>query len=331
MIAFWACFFSLTLTHAQSIKLLQTGRKVSLRGLSVVSDQIIWASGSNGTVARSTDGGNTWKWQMIRGYEQKDFRDIKAFDANTAIIMAIEEPAVILKTKDGGIHWIKVFEDNNKGMFLDAMDFNGKNGVVIGDPVNNKIFLATTHNSGDSWQIVQNSPAALEGEGFFASSGSNIQVLGDSADMKLLYASGGKVSRLFLGNDPPVVLDLLQGKESQGANSVAALKGKAVITGGDFAHDSIREKNCILLDLKDMAHPVFSYPVEPPHGYRSCVKALTDSIWISCGTSGVDYSEDGGKHWDLISRQGFHVVQKAKKGNAVYLAGSNGRIAQLVF
>ena len=37
-------------------------------------------------------------------------------------------------------------------MFLDAMDFyNKKNGIVVGDPVEGKVFLAYTTNKGDTW------------------------------------------------------------------------------------------------------------------------------------------------------------------------------------
>src|SRR3954452_20433612 len=108
-------FLTFFIFHANSQKLiiniLDSGRKTSLRGLSVVDDDIAWASGSNGTVARSTNGGKTFEWLTVQGYEQRDFRDVEAFDANTAVIMAIAEPAFILKTKDGGITWKKVFED----------------------------------------------------------------------------------------------------------------------------------------------------------------------------------------------------------------------------
>ncbi|MEO5594786.1 MAG: oxidoreductase, partial [Chitinophagaceae bacterium] len=80
-----ACSFAV---NAQTIELLSTGNKTSMRGLSVVSDKTIWASGSNGTVARSVDSGKTWKWITVPGFEKRDFRDIEAFDAVTAIVMA---------------------------------------------------------------------------------------------------------------------------------------------------------------------------------------------------------------------------------------------------
>src|SRR5881275_2938915 len=86
-------FFS---AKAQQIKILTDSSKISLRGLSVVNDNVIWASGSSGKVARSIDGGKNFEWITVKGYEQRDFRDIEAFDANTALIMAVAEPAVML-------------------------------------------------------------------------------------------------------------------------------------------------------------------------------------------------------------------------------------------
>ena len=82
--------------NAQTVKLLHSGNKVSLRGLSVVDNKTIWVSGSGGTVGKSLDSGNTWKWMTVKGFEKIDFRDIEAFDKTTAIIMGITAPAYIL-------------------------------------------------------------------------------------------------------------------------------------------------------------------------------------------------------------------------------------------
>src|SRR6187200_2164681 len=161
-------FVFLTLiSRSQSIEILQTGTKTSLRGLSVVSDKIVWVSGSNGMVGKSIDAGKTWQWINVKGFEKRDFRDIEAWDANTAIIMAIAEPAVILKTTDAGVNWKVTYENKSTGMFLDAMEFRDKkNGMVIGDPLKDKLFVATTNDAGESWHetAYENLPKVDSGE-----------------------------------------------------------------------------------------------------------------------------------------------------------------------
>lgn len=317
------------------IEVLDSGRKISLRGLSVVNDQVIWASGSKGSVARSVDGGKTFEWTTVPGYEKNDFRDIEAFDENTAIIMGITQPAVLLKTTDGGRNWRKVFEDTTSGAFFDAMDFsNMKEGVLIGDPIGDKIFIAQTRDGGEHWQV--SSPGnnhqgitAKTGEAFFASSGTNIKMMKGGYN-HFAFASGGMAARVFYGTATDS-LPLMQGEKSTGANSIAVFNDKqAVVVGGDFTKDSIARGNCVLFNLGRLNKTGFRIPQTPPHGYRSCVIYLTMNHLITCGTSGVDISKDGGNNWELISRESYHVCQKAKNGNAVFLAGANGRIARLI-
>ena len=61
----------------------------SFRGLAVVNEKIVWASGTGGTVIRTIDGGKTWNVITVPGAEKLDFRDIEAFDSNTAYILSI--------------------------------------------------------------------------------------------------------------------------------------------------------------------------------------------------------------------------------------------------
>ncbi|MBL0056935.1 MAG: oxidoreductase [Chitinophagaceae bacterium] len=314
--------------EAQMVKLLSLGKKFSLRGLSVVNDKTVWVSGSSGTVGMTTDGGENWKWMTVKGYEKTDFRDIEAFNDNTAIIMGIDVPANILKTTDGGETWKPVFVNSAKGMFLDAMEFwNENSGIVIGDPIDNKFFIARTFDGGNTWLPIpeQNKPVADSGEACFASSGTNIRALNKQ---EAVFISGGLRSRLFI-RDKKIDLPIIQGTESTGANSVAVKSSKyLIVVGGDFNKKDATEKNCFITSNGGKS---FSPPQTPPHGYRSCVEYLGDSKWISCGLNGVDYSTDDGKNWSWIGKQGFHVVRKAMHGNAVYFAGGEGRIGKLEF
>ncbi|BAV04801.1 Uncharacterized protein SAMN05421788_11880 [Filimonas lacunae] len=319
-----------------TVSLLDSGRSVSLRGLSAPSDAVVWVSGNHGNVARSVDGGQHFEWFQVAGFEERDFRDIEAFDADTAVIMAIAEPAQILRTTDGGKHWKIVFTDSTKGMFLDAMSFWGKYGTVVGDPVNGRFFIAHTTDGGLTWNPMHPyMPEAENGEACFASSGTNLHPLkGNLRTTFLGMVTGGLSSRLHLipfdGTKMAELttrLPMLQGKESTGANSLTAWKQKWLIVGGDFTQPENMEGNCL---ISTNGGKNWQKPGTPPNGYRSCVLYLDKNRAITCGLNGIDVSEDEGFHWFSISTRGFHVVQKAKMGNIVYFAGAKGQIGKML-
>jgi len=320
--------------HLPEVELLVSGTNASLRGLSVVNDNVVWVSGSNGTVGKTTNGGKNWKWFTVKGFEKKEFRDIEAFDAATAVIIAIGEPAYILKTNDGGETWKVVYENRTKGMFLDGMEFwNEQSGIVIGDPVEGRFFIARTFDGGSVWNEIpfENRPGADSGEACFAASGTNIRALDRD---EAVFVSGGSKSRLFT-RDLKIELPIIQGTESTGANSVSVYDNKKrkggkrmIVVGGDFKIDSSRIKNCFL--TTDRGQTWYA-PKIPPHGYRSCVEFLSKQDIVACGLNGVDYSLDGGRTFSLISHEGFHVCRIAKYGTGIFLAGNDGRVAKLTW
>ncbi|HEY8659666.1 MAG TPA: oxidoreductase [Hanamia sp.] len=319
--------FSAQFILAQKIEILTDSIQSSFRGLSVVDNNILWVSGSNGTVGKSIDGGQTWKWMIVKGFEKTDFRDIEAFDKKTAIIMGIAEPAYILRTDDAGETWNVVFKDTANGMFLDAMEFwNDQSGIVIGDPINNHFFIGRTFDGGKTWRGIpeQNKPIADSGEACFASSGTNIRKLNKE---EAVFISGGFTSNIFIRNKK-INLPILQGKESTGANSIAIKNSKTmIVVGGDFTTKDATTKNCAF--TKDGGN-TWVTPRIPPSGYRSCVEYLHKDEWITCGLNGVDISIDNGDNWKPISKESFHVCCKAKKGKSVYFAGNGGKVGKMI-
>jgi photosystem II stability/assembly factor-like uncharacterized protein len=209
-------------------------------------------------------------------------------------------------------------------MFLDAMSFKGHKGIVVGDPVGNRFYLAMTQDDGRTWTSFADGirPPADSGEGCFASSGTNIALLLEPG-LPFVFVSGGPSSRVFTsvyGRELP----LLQGAVSTGANSIGVDNAHWVIVGGDFMHDTVSSGNCVY-SLDAGAH--WLSPHIPPHGYRSCVVHVFGDTWLCCGTSGIDVSTDGGDHWKLVSRESYHAA--AVSGHTVYLAGARGRVARL--
>ena len=322
-----------------SIKILTQKKGVSIRGLSVPNTNTIWASGSKGNIAKSVNGGTDFEWIQVPGYETRDFRSIHAWNEKEAIILAVAAPAVILKTNDGGISWYKVYENADTLIFLDAIHFkDASNGLVVGDPIHNYIFLLSTNDKGEHWNEIPSNyfKTPLEkGEAFFASSGSNIAQLSKED----FLVSGGMRSRLWI-NGEAMDIPIIQGGKSTGANSMSISPNgnNIMIVGGDFMKDTSRIDNVVGLklieepnsDQKWQSKRKLSWEVEKfigqPNGYRSGVEYVTNSILIACGTSGVDISINKGKSWELIATESFHVVRKQANTKAVFLAGSGGRI-----
>src|SRR5690606_5171344 len=147
------------LVNAQQIKILNEQKmEVSFRGISVLDNAVFWVCGNNGTIGMSYNGGKSMKWVSPKGYENRDFRDIHAWDYKTVIVMTVGSPGVILKTKDGGNTWYEVFKDEHASVFFDAMDFYERNenyGMLVGDPVSNNLpYILITKNKGELWEKV---------------------------------------------------------------------------------------------------------------------------------------------------------------------------------
>lgn len=348
--AFFITSLFLSAQKKTGVVLLNENKNTSIRGVSVPSDDIVWVSGSNGTVGRSLNGGKSWQWMQVTGYEQKDFRDIEAFDSATAIIMAVGNPAYILKTKDGGVTWKKVFERDREGMFLDAMDFkNSKEGICIGDPLfigsaGRKFFyMINTTDGGDTWKelpMYQLAPVQEPAEAMFAASGSNVAYLPNNAEYEFAFVSGGSISNIYFMGKPGkqnkvVNIPINQGVATAGAFSLATDGNKKMYCiGGQYDNYWVIYDNFYY--THDVGKSWKSPSVAPPNGYRSSICRIDDDTFVCCGTNGVDITFNACKEWKSIvsdgvkGKNGFNTCVKSKTGKAVYFGGDNGKIGKLV-
>lgn len=299
----------------------------SIRGLSVVDDAVVWVSGTEGKAGRSLNGGKNWQWFSIPACDSCDFRDIEAFSADKAIVMAIAEPARIYLTTNGGQHWEQVYYNDAKGMFLDGMDFqNEQEGMAVGDAIGGRFTIIQTKDGGRSWQPLPG-PAAAEGEAVFAASGTSIRALPGGG---YAFSSGGSQSRFFRYTNRKWTVSptpVVQGSSSTGIFSFAfssAMQGVAV--GGDYLKPEQTRLNCVITST---GGHTWNAARQGPRGYRSAAEFISGHEVVATGPSGTDLSPDGGLTWIEISTEGYHAVKKAKKGNAVYLAGSKGKMAVL--
>ena len=322
----------LTLTTPQWT--LQTsGVNARLRGVSAVNDRVAWASGSGGTVLRTEDGGVTWKKTSVSS-DIVDFRDIDAIDERTAYVLSIGNgPASrIYKTIDGGASWTQQFRNEDPRAFLDAMSFwDADHGIVIGDSIDRQFYLLSTSDGGRSWARVpaDKLPPALENEGAFAASGTNIAVygkndawigLGSAARARVLRTTdAGKTWRLF---DTP-----LKSGASAGIFSIAFRDQKhGVVVGGDYQKEKEAADNLALTSDGGATWTLTS----GLSGFRSVVAYVPGTtMLVALGPSGGDYSTDDGHTWAPIAGPGFDTFSFAPHQKFGWAAGARGAIGRL--
>jgi photosystem II stability/assembly factor-like uncharacterized protein len=313
-------------------RIMATPTEGSLRGLSPLTEEITWVTGSNGLWMLTLDAGKSWQHGIIDGLDTVDFRDIEGMNASTAVAISAGQPAVIYKTTDGGKSWIKTYEGRESDFFNCLAFRDERVGYAYGDPVNKKWTILKTSDGGDTWRRLEKAPSAIDGEAGFAASGSVLVV----DDEELWLASGGAESNVYysktsgdqwaLANTP-----ILQGEPSQGIFSMTLIDNRNLIAvGGDYTEPDKNEKNVTLSHDDGLTWVVNEGT--PPSGYRSGVVYYPRYHWVvAVGPNGSDFSRDGGEHWQRFSEEGFHAVKISKSGGSIWASGSNGRVALLDF
>lgn len=223
-----------------------SGTTERFRGVSAVSERVAWASGNRGTVVRTVDGGATWTLVSPPDAAALDFRDIEAFDADTAYVLSIGngDKSRIYKTADGGKTWAVQFTSADPVSFYDAIAFwDARTGLAFGDPVDGHFTVIRTDDGGRTWTPVPsaNLPPALEGEGAFAASGTCLVVEGTA---NAWFGTGGAArARVFRSTDRGLtwsVADtpIMAGNASSGIFSLAfADARRGIAVGGDYRRE----------------------------------------------------------------------------------------------
>ena len=328
-----AATLGFTTAASYSWELTPTGSTARLRGLSAVSKDVAWASGSLGTVLRTTDGGETWQSVGPPGTSALQFRDIEAFDANNAVILSIGEgtDSRIYVTSDAGQTWTPTFINSEPTAFYDCMTFfDKKHGLALSDPVNGFFRILATDDGGQSWHVVDaDMPAALPGEFAFAASG---QCIVSQGGKRAWFATGGGAdARVFRSDDrgetwEVATTPILSGP-SAGIFALAFRDAKhGLAVGGDF---TLPTSSPDAFALTSDGGKTWQLVSDAPDEYRSGATWLNGHTAIAVGPSGSNISFDKGETWEPLNPGSFDTVDCAKP-NACWASGEQGRVARLV-
>lgn len=306
-----------------------------LRGLSPVSDKVVWASGTEGTVLRSVDGGRHVRSVGPADTTDLQFRSLYASSAWHAVAVSIGDTPDAMRayvTEDGGKTWTMSLQNTDPAAFYDCLTFTSKRvGYIVSDPVDGKFRVIRTKDGGHSWTVLPTAgmPPALDGEAGFAASGTCIQ---HDARGDLFIANGGvDPARVFRSTDGgrhwTVQGSPVAGVAGTGgifSLSFGAGRG-GVAVGGDFnVPDAAVSNAAWTSDFGRTWNAATGLG-----GYRS------GSSWVdgwrgtvlAVGPTGSDVSHDGGRTYATFDTGSFDAVECVPW--ACYASGEQGRLARL--
>ncbi|WP_406864031.1 oxidoreductase [Streptomyces sp. HUAS MG47] len=317
-------------------QLTTTGTDARFRGLAAVSRDTAWAAGSKGTVLRTTDAGRSWRDVSPPGAAELQFRDIEAFDARRAVVLAIGEGEAsrVFRTEDGGATWTESFRNTDPRAFYDCMTFfDRRHGLAMSDPVDGRFRILATRDGGRSWQVLPDAgmPAALPGEAGFAAGG---QCLVSPGPRDVWLATGGAATaRVLHSGDRGLTWTVAESGLPAGdpARGVFALafrdRAHGLAVGGDYRPDQASPRAAAVTGDGGRN---WRAATAPPPAYRSGVTWLPHSraAALAVGPTGTDLTTDGGRTWRTVDTGSYDTVDCTSDGGC-WASGEQGRIARL--
>jgi photosystem II stability/assembly factor-like uncharacterized protein len=293
-----------------------THSHASFRGLSVAPDGTVWAGGTEGTVMRSTDAGETWQTDTVPGASSFDFRGVAAIDARTAfVVVSAADTARIYRTTDAGASWTLQFNLLQHGVFLDGIGcWTALRCLAAGDPIDGHFFTATTTDGGAHWRTRPPAarPTAMTGEAAFAAS--NTSVVTGAHGHVWIATGGGPVARVWRSADygaswKVAATPIAAGLASAGVFSVAFCDARhGVAVGGDYAKPVGHGAHVAVTSDGGASWSGADTSQETPFLSAATCVASSGARIVSVGPAGTFTSGDGGLTWTSLGDTGYNSV-----------------------
>lgn len=305
-----------------------------LQAVSAVSRQVVWASGLDGTYTLTTNGGDSWQTRRGLGDRESEslqFRDIHALDESTAYMLSAGEGDVsrIYKTHDGGASWELQFRNVEPKGFLDCFDFWDRDrGIAYGDSIDGELFVLVTEDGANWTRIPPSSlPAAGEGEGGFAASGTCVET-GHSGLARIATGAGGNARVLttedygetWSSADTPTVRGGAAGLMSVLFRS----RQQGVALGGDLEQAEAFTANVAILEDGGTRWSAGGLLPFPGAAYGG---AWRQGALIAAGPGGIAGSLDSGRSWQPLSDLDTWAVDYGDD-DTFWAVGPEGRITR---
>jgi len=314
-----------------------SGTTALLQAVSVVSDQVVWVSGHEGTYARTVNGGTTWTVGKVPGADTLQFRDVEAFSATEAYLMSAGtgELSRIYYTTDGGASWALENQNTDPKAFYDCFAFwDRSHGVVLSDQVDGRtVMLETTGDS--AWRRLAPTrvPAPAGTEGGFAASGTCLITMGRS--LGWVATGAGSAARVFITTDrggqwTAVTTPVAAGTTAGLATIAFRDPRHGTAMGGDVGKND--DKTSQNVAITSDGGRTWKLGARPPFAGgvfgSAFASGMDEPALIAVGPGGMARSDNDGRSWQAEDTLAYWAVGFGKRSTG-WAVGPKGRITKL--
>ena len=302
--------------------------KISIRALQIW-DNKVWYSGTDSKFGYVSLKDSADKKQLVLSDKKLQFRTL-AQNKTHFFLINIESPAYEYVVNKKTFNYLVRIVDTKKTAFFDSfiIDKQGR-GIAISDPTEsgsaNTIIIL--ENAKPSNSVTPDFPKYFPGEAHFAASNSNIAM----SSGKVWIATGGTHARIFKFNwsNPfkwkAYETPFIQGTSSQGIYSIDFYdKNFGIAVGGDYTKQAENINN--IATTNDGGKTWQIQASGKNGGYKTCVKFRPKSKGkeiIAVGDQNIEFSQDYGKTWKIISEEKGLFVCEWIDENTLVFAGKD--------
>jgi len=321
------------------VELQHSGVDVLLQAVSPVNESVVWVSGHGGTWLRTLDGGASWSGGTVPDADTLQFRDVHAISADVAWLLAAgpADMSRIYRTDDGGENWQLQWVNEEPDGFYDCLSFfDSQRGLVYGDAVDGELRILRTTDGGDHWSLVSAGrlPAAQEGEGGFAASGTCLAV--GAQNVAWIGTGNSDPARVLRSNDRGWTwvaseTPLIAG-EAAGITSIAFRDERyGLVVGGNLALPDEHTENVAVSSDGGVNWTAGGKLRMAGAAYGGAwVPGIGTPIAVAVGPGGADWSADGGATWSGFDDRDWWGLAFVSP-DAGWIVGPEGRIGKVSF
>jgi hypothetical protein len=301
-------------SKAQFQLLFQDSIGFGSRGMEIYNEAV-YLSGIKGNVYRVSEDFRITPY-FNQHNDSLDYRDLCVLDQDNIIVCnSGSEAGYIFNIGQNMLDTL--YFNKSKGVFLDDLILE-KNGTIycLGDPIDQKLFLLESIDSGKTWNRILDHIEIMDGEFFFAASGTCMSIKDDSIFFAIGGANSYVLSISLETGKQKKLKSSIPSNESSGINSVLVDTDGIYTVGGDYTQ---KDSTSISFEsITSIGKQTSSI------GYQSSISKYKNFVFCA-GPNGIVYKKETDTEWSKLTESGYYKV--IAHNGRLYCSGGKGEFA----